>query len=141
MANSTMIGVQSEEDILAEIATAFSPPRFTTGWLAGVAAATTLLYVAATARHRYALAHGIEEPEPSEEEAAVADQQRLLKLPGLPDPSQGFGTEPGSVASAVAAAAFPHAHGTSVEYDGADGDEEVGMLHRVVAAQRALGAP
>ena len=50
------------------------------GWLAGIAAVTTLLYLAATARHRYAVAHGIEEPEPSEEAAAEADQERLMKL-------------------------------------------------------------
>jgi len=45
-----------------------------------VAALTFVLYVVATVRHRYAVAHGIEEQELDQEEAARADQERLTKL-------------------------------------------------------------
>ena len=38
------------------------------------------LGLAAWLRHRYAVAHGTEEPEPSAEEAAQADQERLDNL-------------------------------------------------------------
>jgi hypothetical protein len=38
------------------------------------------LSMAAWARHRYTVAHGTEEPEPSPEAASAADQQRLKKL-------------------------------------------------------------
>lgn len=41
---------------------------------------TAVFCLAAWARHRVALAHGTEEPEPSPEEAAQADQQVLVKL-------------------------------------------------------------
>ncbi len=47
-------------------------------WMA--AGATGLLCLAAWFRHRVALARGIEEPELTEEEAAQADQQRLIRL-------------------------------------------------------------
>ena len=43
-------------------------------------AVTGLLWLAAWARHRYAVAHGIEEDELSPEEAAAADRERLVKL-------------------------------------------------------------
>jgi MFS family permease len=40
----------------------------------------SILCLAAWIRHRLKLAHGTEEPEPSAEEAALADQQKLVKL-------------------------------------------------------------
>jgi hypothetical protein len=45
-----------------------------------VAALTFVLYVVATIRHRYAVAHGIEEQELDQEEAARVEQERLEKL-------------------------------------------------------------
>jgi hypothetical protein len=45
-----------------------------------IAALTFVLYVVATVRHRYAVAHGIEEQELDQEEAARVDQERLTKL-------------------------------------------------------------
>ncbi|MFW2438919.1 MAG: DUF3488 domain-containing protein [Arenicellales bacterium] len=41
---------------------------------------TAVLCLVAWVRHRVKLAHGTEEPEPSPEEAAQADQQKLVKL-------------------------------------------------------------
>ena len=41
---------------------------------------TAVLCLAAWIRHRVKLARGTEEPEPSPEEAAQADQQKLVKL-------------------------------------------------------------
>jgi hypothetical protein len=46
----------------------------------GVVGATAILSVIAALRHRYTVAHGIEEPEPTPEAAAEADQQRLVKF-------------------------------------------------------------
>ena len=45
-----------------------------------IAALTFVLYVVATGRHRYAVAHGTEEQELDQEEAARVDQERLKKL-------------------------------------------------------------
>jgi hypothetical protein len=42
--------------------------------------ASGVLCLAAWVRHRYALAHGTEEPEPSPEEAAQADRRTLMEL-------------------------------------------------------------
>ncbi len=41
---------------------------------------TAGLCLAAWIRHRLAVARGTEEPDPTPEEAAAADQQRLVKL-------------------------------------------------------------
>jgi len=50
------------------------------GWLWSTVGLTGAMGLAAWIRHRYAVAHGTEEPEPTSEEAAAADQQRLAKL-------------------------------------------------------------
>ena len=50
------------------------------GWLWTTVGLTGLLYLAAWIRHRHAVARGTEEPEPTPEEAAAADQQTLDKL-------------------------------------------------------------
>ena len=50
------------------------------GWLWSTVGLTGTIGLAAWIRHRYAVAHGTEEPEPTSEEAAAADQQRLAKL-------------------------------------------------------------
>ena len=50
------------------------------GLLWVVTGLTGVLCLAAWIRHRVKLAHGTEEPEPSPEEAAQADQQKLVKL-------------------------------------------------------------
>jgi len=50
------------------------------GLLWAVVVLTGVLCLAAWIRHRLALANGTEEPEPSPEEAAQADQQKLVKL-------------------------------------------------------------
>ncbi|MGB5173236.1 MAG: hypothetical protein WBQ30_00705 [Thermoanaerobaculia bacterium] len=50
------------------------------GLLWAMVALNGFLCLAAWVRHRYALAHGTEEPEPSPEEAAQTDQERIVKL-------------------------------------------------------------
>ena len=50
------------------------------GLLWAVTGLTSVLCLAAWVRHRVKLAHGTEEPKPSAEEAAQADQQKLVKL-------------------------------------------------------------
>lgn len=50
------------------------------GLLRLLVGATGLILVAAWVRHRYAVAHDIEEPEPAPEETAAGDHERLLKL-------------------------------------------------------------
>jgi len=50
------------------------------GRLWAMVCASGLLCLAAWIRHRYAVAHGTEEPEPSPEEAAQADQKKLVDL-------------------------------------------------------------
>ena len=42
--------------------------------------ASSVLCLLAFIRHRYAVAHGTEEPEPDAAEAAQADQEKLLKV-------------------------------------------------------------
>lgn len=46
----------------------------------GITAVTLLVYAIATARHRYAVARGIEEREPDQAAAAEADREKLTKL-------------------------------------------------------------
>jgi hypothetical protein len=61
---------------LAGISLLIASPRLL--WV--VTGLTAVLCLAAWIRHRVKLAHGTEEPEPSPEEAALADQQKLVKL-------------------------------------------------------------
>lgn len=42
--------------------------------------ASSVLWLLTFLRHRYAVAHGTEEPEPNAVEAAQLDQERLLKV-------------------------------------------------------------
>ncbi len=48
--------------------------------LLGTTVSTIVLYAAATVRHRYAVARGIEEHEPNDEQAALADQEHIQRL-------------------------------------------------------------
>ena len=50
------------------------------GLLWATVGASGVLCLAAWVRHRHAVAHGTEEPEPSPEEAAQADQRKLVEL-------------------------------------------------------------
>ena len=49
-------------------------------WLWTTVGMTGVLCLAAWTRHRHAVARGTAEPEPTPEEAAAADQQKLVEL-------------------------------------------------------------
>jgi hypothetical protein len=73
--NYFMIGPLFMAPVLGVCLFTASPTKL---WISG--ALTGLLCLAAWVRHRVALAHGTEEPELTAEEAAQADQRRLIKL-------------------------------------------------------------